>query len=137
MRNGARFAVALVVGLAAPYAAQAKDVCVEQGTERLVFKKVKALKKPGTVVPLHGIYIDNGSIGAMSGTAFVRSAGDVVFGVTVHGNYTAPTSLGTDIHITMIGGSDFSATGYYTSLPAGGYSSNGWAPIDCKDVVLP
>src|SRR5262245_5082322 len=46
--------LAIVLALALPAAAQAKDVCVSQTDQRLVFRKVKPLKKPGTIVPLQG-----------------------------------------------------------------------------------
>jgi hypothetical protein len=134
MRNLARLALALA--LAVPAAAQAKDVCVTQGNELLVFKKVKALKKPGTVVPLHGVFSVLGTYGTIDGTAFVRNDGQVVFGVTVHGDYTSPPALGYDISIMMIGGADFAANGYYRTSN-GGFTSDAWTPIDCKEATLP
>jgi hypothetical protein len=138
MRNGVRLALTVITGLVLSGAAQAKDVCVEQGTERLVFKKVKALKKPGTIVPLNGVYIETGGlggVGVMSGTAFVRSDGEVVFGVYINGTYTAGVGLGYDITINMIGAPTFDADGYY--VRNGALTSDSWTPIDCKDVVLP
>ena len=133
-RRIAAFALAAMIVAALP--ARAKDVCVEQGGQRLLFKKVKALKKPGAVVPLHGIFSADGAIGTIVGTAWVRSDGQVVFGVTVHGDYTSPPALGYDISIMMIGGPDFNATGYYRTS-TGSFTSDGWTPIDCRDVVLP
>jgi hypothetical protein len=134
MRKLARLVVAIALVL--PAVAHAKDLCVEQGNQRLLFKKVKALKKPGAVVPLHGIYSDGGLIGSIEGTAWVRSDGQVVVGVTVHGDYTSPPALGYDISIMMIVGSDLGGTGYYRTS-TGGFTSDAWTPIDCREVVLP
>jgi hypothetical protein len=112
--------------------AHAKDVCVQAGTAKFVFKKVKALKKPGAVVPLQGIYILGGSIPA-TGTAIVRADGSVVFGVLVH---TTPPLGAYAFTASLEGDASFTASGTFEATDGSIGAGMSWTPIDCKTVVL-
>jgi hypothetical protein len=128
LRSGA--ALALATLLAAP--ALAKDVCAQAGTAQFVFKKVKALKKPGAVVPLQGIYILGGSLPA-TGTAIVRADGSVAFGVLVH---TTPPLGAYAFTASLEGDASFTATGTYEATDGSIGAAMSWTPIDCKTVTL-
>lgn len=125
--------VALVGGVSA---ASAKDICVQdnQGAVNWVFKKVKGLK-PGKATALNGIY-SPGTINApVSGTAFMRSNGDVHIGVFVHS--MAPFS-GVNINVNEITDATFTGTGYYEN--SGDSTADGtinWTSVDCSTVPAP
>lgn len=112
--------------------AHAKDVCVQAGTAKFVFKKVKAFKKPGAVVSLQGIYILDGSAPA-TGTAIVRADGSVAFGVVVH---TTPPLGAYAFTASLEGDASFTATGTYLATDGTIGAGMSWTPIDCKTVVL-
>jgi hypothetical protein len=126
--------------LAAP--AAAKDVCVtETGPPNvLVFKNVKKLKKPGTAIPLQGVYLVDTLSGtqacALSGAATVISDGSVWFGATAHCLLTP--DVGKTVQFGAHGSADFNA-GTHVDRDGDGTvdNSDGWMPIDCKTVVLP
>jgi hypothetical protein len=118
--------------------AAAKDVCVMDDVDFLVFKGVKSLKKPGRVVPLYGIYVHtaSGRSFPIAGSATVRSDGQVVFGVLVHALLSDGPQH--DISVTMIGDATFQAVGHTDSDGDGDVNtSDSWNPIDCDGVVLP
>ena len=122
--------LALACLLAAP--ALAKDVCVQAGSAQFVFKKVKALKKPGAVAPLQGIYILAGSV-PVNGTAIVRADGSVAFGVLVH---TTPPLGAYAFTASLEGDATFTATGTFEATDGSIGAAMSWTPIDCKSVVL-
>ena len=131
-------AAALSALLLAAAPAAAKDVCVtETGVPNvLVFKKVKKLKKPGTVIPLQGFYVIGGEACALSGAAVVLADGSVSFGATAHCQITP--GVGNDVHFGADGAADFDAATHVDRDGDGAVdSSDGWTPIDCKSVVLP
>ena len=133
-RTTATLALGALLFAALP--AAAKDICVQQGDQRLVFKKVKSLKKRGAIVPLSGVFLQAGDAGPITGTAFVRSDGQVVVGVTVIG-HNFSEGIDRDILIQMVvDPATLSGNGTYQTV-GGGLTSDGWQPIDCRDVVLP
>jgi hypothetical protein len=135
-------ALALSTLLLAAAPAAAKDICVtETGpTNVLIFKNVKKLKKPGTAIPLQGLYLVDAAGGtracALSGAASVIADGSVWFGVTAHCLLTP--DVGKTVQFGGHGSADFNA-GTHVDRDGDGTvdNSDAWTPIDCKTVVLP
>ena len=128
----------VLLALALPSAASAKNVCVESEFGTWVFQKVKPLKKRGSTVPLQGVFIEAGEPGPFHGTAYVRPDGQVVFGVFVHGLLDANENLVQDRSMTMLGDATFAATGEIDYTGDGATDDDlTWVVIDCKTVVLP
>lgn len=132
----------LSVGVLIPMAsapAYAKDVCVHDDFGVLyVFKKVKSLKKPGAMSPLHGATRFGNAVYTVSGTAYHRADGVVRFGVFVHS--ASPVASMTPRTYTMTLEGDAS----YTASGAANYDGDNeneslitWTPVDCKSVTLP
>lgn len=137
-----RFAIALSALLLAAAPASAKDVCVtETGPPNLlVFKNVKKLKKPGTSIPLQGVYLVDTATAtqacAVSGAATVIADGSVWFGATAYCLLTP--DVGVNVHWGGHGSADFSVSTHVDRDGNGTVdTSDGWLPIDCKTVVLP
>jgi hypothetical protein len=131
-------ALLVLLALAPPSAASAKNVCVESQFGTWVFQKVKSLKKRGSTVPLQGVFIEAGEPGPFHGTAYVRPDGQVVFGVFVHGLLDANENLVQDRSMTMLGDVTFAATGEIDFDGDGATDDDlTWAVVDCKTVVLP
>ena len=128
--------LALGALLLAALPAEAKDICVTQSDQTLVFKKVKSLKKAGAIVPLSGVFLQAGDAGPITGTAFLRSDGQAVVGVTVIGhNFTE--GINRDILIQMVvDPATFAGNGTYQTV-GGGITSDSWATASCKEVVYP
>ena len=132
-----RFAAALLGLLMLGTPALAKDVCVELDSagSQVVFKKVKALKKPGTAIALNGLYVVMGNSAPVSGTAIVRSNGTVGFGFFVHG--MAPI-FAANAEFVLEGSDVFIASGQIDgdgdNLPDQAVEMT---PIDCGSVVIP
>lgn len=121
--------------LAAP--ALAKDVCValDSAGSQVVFKKVKALKKPGTAIALNGLYVVEGNSAPVSGTAVVRSNGTVGFGFFVHG---MEPIFAANAEFVLEGSDAIIASGQIDT--DGDHTANlavEMTPIDCGTVVVP
>lgn len=132
----------LVVGgmLLAPVAASAKDVCVQDDAGVWVFKKVKAPKKPGAIAPLHGVYIEGGDVAPATGTVYVQQDGQLVVGVFAHGFSPGEADVVTTNRTVtfQVDPKTFTGTGYTDVDGNGGLdTSDGWTPIDCREVVFP
>jgi len=136
VRLGLVLSVLSMLGAALP--AAAKDVCVSDEAHRLRFKGVKSLKKPGSISPLTGFYVNGDFVAPSTGTAIVRGDGSVLIGITVHGADTDPTGTDVDFVFTMLGDASFTASGSYryADAPDVGYLAS-WTPIDCKTIVVP
>jgi hypothetical protein len=127
---------AVLAASAAP--AAAKDVCVSDNAHRFKFKGVKALKKPGSISPLTGFFVNGDFVAPATGTAIVRGDGSVRIGITVHGAEPEPTATDVDFVFTMLGDASFTASGSYRYAddPDVGYAAS-WTPIDCKTIAVP
>ena len=126
----------LALTLLVPIAASAKDICVQSSLgETVIFRKVKRLKKPGQVSPLHGIYINGSAVAPISGTAVVRGNGSVMIAYFSHSMLTGVVNFTS----TLIGTRDFTATGEFDN--DGDYSSQGISfsisPVSCKGISIP
>ena len=108
---------ALVI-LAAPVSTFAKNICVQDNDgNHWVFKKVKRLKIPGKVSPIHGIYVQlasRGNPGTIDGSAFVSSGGVIILAVTV-------LFPGTSVIIRKdyLGGFDDAFNGFFQEVDSG------------------
>jgi hypothetical protein len=132
-------AAALLVGMTG-VPAHAKDVCVQDGFGVLfVFKKVKALKKPGQSTPLHGVVdLGGGAVGVVSGSAYVRSDSVVEFGIFAHTASPTAAPVPTNFTASLEGDADYNASGAYDN--DGDHKNENlltWTPVDCKSVTLP
>ena len=138
----ARMIACLVIGwlLLSPAGASARDVCVQDDAGYWLFKKVKIPKKPGSIAPLTGVYVEAGEVAPASGTGYVIADGRVVVGMTAHG--FAPLDnkvLTTNRAVTFaVDAKTFQGVGY-TDVDGDGSldTSDGWTPVDCSEVVLP
>jgi hypothetical protein len=132
-------ALALGPGAAAP--AAAKDLCVEDSFNgAIVWKKVKSMKKVGSIVPLTGVLVSPpvapGFVAPVAGTAVTRADGMILIGFTVLGQATSPTSqTGTASLIvdqTLAGSGFRDLDGDYVQGDA-----ITWTPVDCDGVDFP
>jgi len=132
---GASFLLASTI--ASPLVANAADVCLSDGFgHKYVFKKVKALKKPGAVSPLSGIFLPlTGGAFPVAGTALVRADLSVVVGILVHGTSAL---LGNTFSADWSADTTLAGTGTYDG--DGEYESDGaivFTSLDCKTVTIP
>jgi len=141
--------------LAAASASGAKDLCVTDSFDGAIkFTKVSSLKKPGKIVPLHGLLVTfpmkvalrswapAGPRGVtpftapVVGTAATREDGSVVVGIFVLGNggpigsTTGSASLVTDENLQGTGVADFDGE----FLQDFAY---GWTAADCDTLPFP
>jgi hypothetical protein len=125
-------AVALLALLLLGGPAFAKDVCVVLNTGvRIVFKKVKSLKKPGAAITLNGFYVAAGGAAPLSGTAIST----VAFGFFVHA--MAPI-FATNAEFVLMGSEDFTASGQVDGTgDMIGDAATSMTPIDCDTVDIP
>jgi hypothetical protein len=123
---------------AASLPAAAKDICIQDGVIFLHFKRVKPLKKPGSVAPLHGFYTNGSQTSSITGTALTRADGSVSIGVYVHAGGVAAASTEVDFTFNMTGDPDFNATGSYRYLDGPTFgSASSWTPVSCRTLEVP
>jgi hypothetical protein len=132
----------LLIGglLLAPAAAIAKDACLQDDAGVWVFKKVKAPKKPGSIAPLHGVYIEGGDVAPFTGTAYVLQDQRLVVGVFAHGFAPGePEVIATNRAATFrVDPKTFEGPGYTDANGNGDVdTSDSWTAIDCGEVVFP
>ncbi len=128
-------AVLLIISLFPLSEALAKDVCVEDSVGAYyIFKAMKALKKPGQVAPLNGIFVSimGNNSAPLHGTAYVRGDGSIDIGFYVHNNVS-----GTDWTVQLKGSTFETASGVY-QYPADVKNPYAFVgAVDCGDLPLP
>jgi len=110
----------------------AKDVCVSDGSNTFIFKKVKTLR-PGNAVPLVGIYQALGRATTFDGSAVMRADGSIAAGIFVH---TLADDTG---NFTMEWITDPSLAGVAKFDHNGDHESDGTLDlrvVDCSRIVL-
>ncbi len=142
MRRATSFAaLALVSILAAGVPAGAKDLCVQDSFNgAIIWKKVKSMKKPGSIVPLTGLLVSPPTaptfVAPVSGTAATREDSTILVGFIVLGEGTSSSSqtgTATAIVDQTWNGSGFrDVDGDFVQDEAFTF-----APIDCDSVDFP
>jgi len=128
-----------VLGSGGP--AVAKDLCVEDSFNgAIIWKKVKPMKKPGSIVPLTGLLVAPPEaptfVAPVVGTAATRADGMILIGFFVLGHGTSASSQTGSASLIVdqtLAGSGFrEIDGDFVQQDA--YS---WTPIDCDTVAFP
>jgi hypothetical protein len=128
----------LALSLAAPLAAQARDVCLQDNSGNTwVFQKVKKFK-PTRTVALTGIYIAAGETFPVQGVGVLRPSGNLEVGVFVH-----------DMSGAIFTENNFAASMQTTPglEGTGGIDNDGdhqvdlanfaWSAVECDTVTVP
>lgn len=136
MRNAGRLALTLLALIAfAGEAAFAKDICVvAAGSAYWRFVKVKAPRKAGAVVPLHGYFLQEELLAPVTGTAVRRSDGLILVGVYVHSQAPA---LSVDGAATLVVDESFTGSGKFRDEDEPTTFDIVWTGIDCNSAPLP
>ena len=131
----------LIAGLAVaallPLSVQAKTLCfTADGTDYIKFIGVTALKKPGSVSIIKGIWLEGNLVMPLDGTAVTKPDGSIRIGFVVH---ALTTEFNSNINVEAVV-PDSTLVGTYAIDNTGSRdidSSFSLQAMSCKDFVLP
>jgi len=126
--------VAALLAISVAQAAIAADVCVADGAQQFIFKKVKKLKA-GAVVPLTGVHLNGALVVPFSGSAVMKADGVTVqAGIFVH---TGPAGT----NFTMGWTTTTALAGFASYDNNGDYLTDSGplvlTTVDCSTIVIP